>query len=194
MEPARVRTATSAEETQLVHTLVAAFAADPVVRWCWPNARQYFESMPDFTLAFGGAAFAHQEAHCTENFSGAALWLPPGVHPNEEAVGEIVENTVAPSIRADLYTMLERMASYHPGEPHWYLPMIGVDPAHQGHGHGAALLEYALERCDRDGCCAYLESTNPRNITLYQRHGFEVLGEIQVGTSPPMVPMLRTRR
>ena len=66
MEPARVRTATSADETQLVHTLVAAFAADPVVRWCWPNARQYFESMPDFTLAFGGAAFAHQEAHCTD--------------------------------------------------------------------------------------------------------------------------------
>ena len=28
---------------------------------------------------------------------------------------------------------------------------------------------------------AYLESSNPRNIPLYERHGFEALGEIQVG-------------
>ena len=95
MDSTRVRTATSVDEAQLVHTMVAAFAADPVVRWFWPNARQYLENMPGFTLAFGGAAFAHQEAHCTEDFSGAALWLPPGAHPDEAAVGQIVEDTVA---------------------------------------------------------------------------------------------------
>jgi ribosomal protein S18 acetylase RimI-like enzyme len=109
-------------------------------------------------------------------------------------MGQIVEDSVAAAIRGELYAVLEQMATYHPSEPHWYLPLIGVDPPHQGKGHGAALLTYALERCDRDHCFAYLESTNPRNITLYQRHGFNALGEIQVGTSPPLVPMLRTPR
>jgi GNAT superfamily N-acetyltransferase len=51
------------------------------------------------------------------------------------------------------------------GEPHWYLPLIGVDPAHQGKGHGDALMAYALQQCDRDHLPAYLESTNPRNIS-----------------------------
>ena len=194
MEHSRVRTATSADEVQIAHTIAAAFAADPVVRWTWPNAHQYLSNMPAFALAFGGAGFAHQGAHCTDDYAGAALWLPPGLHPNEEAMGQIVEGSVAAAIRGDLYGVLEQMAAYHPSEPHWYLPLIGVDPAHQGKGHGAALLTYALERCDRDRCLAYLESTNPRNITLYQRHGFEALGEIQVGTSPPLVPMLRQRR
>jgi ribosomal protein S18 acetylase RimI-like enzyme len=116
------------------------------------------------------------------------------VHPDEERLGELIENTVAASTRADVSTMFEQMATCHPAEPHGYLPLIGVDPAHQGRGLGAALLTYALERCDREHLPAYLESTNPRNISLYLRHGFQVLKTIQVGGSPPMVPMLRPAR
>jgi hypothetical protein len=41
---------------------------------------------------------------------------------------------------------------------------------------------------------AYLESSNRRNISLYMRHGFEVMGEIQVGAAPPVTPMLRSPR
>ena len=55
-------------------------------------------------------------------------------------------------------------------------------------------MAYALERCDRNRLPAYLESTNPRNIPMYRRFGFEILGTIQVGSSPPMVPMLRPAR
>jgi ribosomal protein S18 acetylase RimI-like enzyme len=86
------------------------------------------------------------------------------------------------------------MVRYHPQEPHWYLPMIGVEPARQGKGLGAALLRAALLRVDAEGLSAYLESTNPRNVPLYERHGFEVIGEIRVGTCPPIVPMLRPAR
>ena len=144
--------------------------------------------------AFGGGAFLHTGPHCTDDYAGAALWLPPNVHPQEEALGEVLEGTVAASIRGDLFAVLEQAAKYHPDEPHWYLPLIGVDPAQQGKGYGSALMTYALKQCDLDHSPAYLESTNPRNISLYRRHGFEVLGTIQVGGSPPLVPMLRQRR
>jgi GNAT superfamily N-acetyltransferase len=86
------------------------------------------------------------------------------------------------------------MGRYHPHEPHWYLPLIGVDQAQQGKGHGTALLQHALIPCDRDHTLAYLESSHPKNIPFYARHGFELLGTIQVGTSPPTFPMLRTPR
>src|SRR3546814_12966763 len=42
-------------------------------------------------------------------------------------------------------------------------------------GHGDALMAYALAQCDCDHAPAYLESSNPRNIPFYQRHGFEQL-------------------
>ena len=55
-----------------------------------------------------------------------------------------------------------------------------------------------------NGCCAkrpspsislaYLESTNPRNISLYLRHGFEVIREIRIGAAPPVTPMIRRPR
>jgi hypothetical protein len=78
----------------------------------------------------------------------------------------------ADDIKADMPKIFEQMEKFHPTEPHWYLPMIGVDPARH----------------------AYLESSNPRNISLYKRHGFEVIGEIQSGSSPTVRPMLRKAR
>jgi ribosomal protein S18 acetylase RimI-like enzyme len=189
-----VRTTTDSDESAVIDTIVLAFAADPVTRWAWADPRQYLATMPGFTRAFGGGAFAYNSAHCTAGYAGAALWLPPGAHPDEQAMGEILERTVADAIRADLFTIFEQMGGHHPDGPHWYLPMIGVDPAHQDQGHGSALLQHALEQCDRDHLPAYLESTNPRNIPLYQRHGFEAIGTIQVGSSPPLIPMLRQAR
>jgi ribosomal protein S18 acetylase RimI-like enzyme len=185
---------TSADEARAVDTVVLAFAADPVARWSWPDSHQYLASMPSLTRAFGGRAFAHNGAHRTDGYAGTALWLPPDIHPDEEALVEIMQRTVSPSIRDDVFAVFEQMGKYHPSGRHWYLPLIGVDPAHQGKGHGAALMTYALQQCDRDRLPAYLESTNPRNMSLYRRHGFEPLGTIQVGTSPPLTPMLRPAR
>lgn len=67
-------------------------------------------------------------------------------------------------------------------------------PMQQGRGHGSRLMEAALSRCDADGVPAYLESSDPRNIPLYERFGFQGLGRIQAGDSPAMVPMLRPAR
>jgi GNAT superfamily N-acetyltransferase len=189
-----VRTMTAADEGPAIDTIVLAFAADPMARWTWPHSHQYLAAMPRLVRAFGGGAFAHAGAYCTDEYAGAALWLPPGVHPDEEGLGDVTQSTVSASLREAVFAVFEQMAAYHPSEPHWYLPLMGVDPAHQRKGHGDALMSYALERCDRDHAPAYLESTNPRNVSLYQRHGFEALGKIQVGSSPPLVPMLRRPR
>jgi len=116
------------------------------------------------------------------------------VHPDEDALLTLLQSTASEQGQQDLLTVFEQMGRYHPHEPHWYLPLIGVDPAQQGKGHGAALLQHALISCDRDHTLAYLESTNSKNISLYKRHGFELLGTIQVGTSPPLFPMLRRPR
>jgi ribosomal protein S18 acetylase RimI-like enzyme len=58
-------------------------------------------------------------------------------------------------------------------------------------GLGSLILKEALKVIDAQGKLAYLQSSNPQNISLYLRHGFEVMGEIQVGSSPVMTPMKR---
>ena len=189
-----VRSMASADKAPAIETVVLAFASDPVSRWSWPQAQQCLASMPRLVSAFAGRAFDHGSAYCTDSYAGVALWLPPGVHPDEERLAELIESTMPASIRHEVYSVFEQMAKYHPTDPHWFLPLIGVDPAHRGKGLGDALMTHALRRADRDHVAVYLESTNPRNMSLYRRHGFDVLGTIQVGSSPPLVPMLRQPR
>jgi ribosomal protein S18 acetylase RimI-like enzyme len=177
-----------------IDAIVLAFVADPMTRWTWPQPHQYLGAMPDVSRAFGGGAFTHGGADCTDGCSGAALWLPPGVDPDKTRMEEIFGRTASPAARRDMPGLFGQMESYHPRDPHWYLPLIGVDPARQGQGLGDALMTHACARCDRDKLPAYLESSNPRNISLYRRHGFEEIGTIQSGSSPTVVPMLRRPR
>jgi GNAT superfamily N-acetyltransferase len=188
-----IRTATQADEAAAIAVVVLAFASDPITRWTWSDPGAYLAHFPAFVKAFGGRGFARGGALVAEDYAGAALWLPPGVGPDEEVMGEHLQRTAPAHLQGDIFALLEQMGSYHPSEPHWYLPLIGVDPARQGQGVGSALMRHALAACDRDKLPAYLESTNPQNIPLYERHGFELLGTIQAGSSPPLFPMLRKK-
>jgi ribosomal protein S18 acetylase RimI-like enzyme len=187
-----IKTATTAsDEASIIDVLVRANWADPAARWVWPDSQQFLTHFPSFVRAFGGKAFAHGSAYYVDGYTGAALWLPPDVHPDENALIALLQRTVSEQIQKDFFPVFEQMGRYHPSEPHWYLPLMGVDPSQQGKGFGSALLQHTLMQFDRDNKIAYLESSNPRNISLYKRHGFELLGTIQTGTSPSIAPMLR---
>jgi len=189
-----VRAGDPVETDAIVSVITLAFSTDPMARWSLPDARTYLEVMPSIVRAFGARAFDSQSADCVDGFRGAALWLAPGAEPDSERLLALMQDNAPPEILPDLMGVFEQMGQYHPTEPHWYLPLIGVDPARQGQGLGATLMRHAVERCDRNGLPAYLESSNPRNISLYLRHGFEIIGEIQVGASPRMTPMYRKAR
>jgi GNAT superfamily N-acetyltransferase len=177
-----------------IAVITMAFSADPVVRWFIRDAGRYLKYFPPFVEAFGGEAFKHGSADVADDFAGVALWLPPGTGPDEERMGALAAAAVPVDEQEERFGFMGQMGEYHPAEPHWYLPLIGVDFTRQGRGYGSALLEYALERSDKDGVPAYLEATSPLNKKLYERYGFQAIGEIQAGSSPPMWPMLRKAR
>lgn len=179
---------------QAMSTLMLAFAGDPVVRWVLQDDHVYAEYWPRIMDAFAGRAFEHGTAHTVAGFAAVALWLPPGVGSDGDTMAALVEESAADSARPDLDGFFGQMGGSHPSFEHWYLPLAGVDPPAQGQGLGSTLLRYALQTCDRDGVPAYLEATAPRNRDLYARHGFEEIGIIQQGGSPPMWPMLRQPR
>jgi len=190
MRSPEVLIATKADRQRVIQSVVLGFAADPLTRWLWPDALTYSKSGEMYD-AFGGRAIEHGTTFVTANHEGVALWMPPGVEPDEERMTAILESTVPKDRLADAFGVFEAMASYHPEETCWYLPLIAVDPIYQGRGFGAQLMKEALLKIDSAGLPAYLESSNPRNISLYERHGFEVMGEIQAGSSPTVTPMIR---
>ena len=189
-----VRVAGDPEQQAVIDVITLAFSTDPMARWAYPDPQTYLAIFPETVRAFGGNGFAHGTVHLVDGGGAAAMWLPPGVEPESERLEALVQQHTPPERQADMAQVFEQMDRFHPEAPCWYLPLIGVDPTSQGRGYGAALLRYALEQVDRAGAPAYLESSNPRNVPLYERHGFEVLGSIQAGLSPTVVPMMRRPR
>jgi ribosomal protein S18 acetylase RimI-like enzyme len=186
-----VKTAKESDEDGIIDVLKIAFVADPATRWVWPDPQKYLSHFSSFAKAFGGKAFAYESAHYVGNYSGAALWLPPNVYPDVDLLTALLQSSGSDESKKDGPEIFEKMSRYHPHEPHWYLPLLGVDPLHHGKGLGSALMQHVIGTCNRDNKFAYLESSNPKNIQFYERHGFELLGTIQVNTSPPIFPMLR---
>ena len=181
----------TADEDRVIATITMAFSIDPVARWAFRDPNHYLTFWPPLVKAFGGGAFANGTADSIDDCGGVALWLSPGLEVDEEAIGSIAAEGIPADQQEEVFAFLGQMGEFHPTEPHWYLPLIGVDVTKHGRGYGSALLRHALERCDRDRLPAYLEATSPRSKALYERHGFEELSVIQAGESPPMWPMLR---
>jgi ribosomal protein S18 acetylase RimI-like enzyme len=183
-----------AEADAVLSCVALAFSADPLVRWVYPEPAAFLAHYPRVADLLGGRAFDHAAAYRNVDFTAAALWLPPGVYPDEERLIPHFKKTVAAEKLGRLFSLLDQMARYHPEGPCRYLTFLAVDPARQGKGLGAALLEEGLRQCDRDGIPAYLESTNPANLSFYRRHGFEQIGLIEAEGAPSLFPMLRPTR
>ncbi len=189
-----IRPVLSRSEELAIAPLVLAFANDPAVRWMYPDPHQYRTFFPRFARAFGGKAFEHATAQALDGYRGTALWLPAGVLPDENRLIPLLQQTVAPARLDELLAVFEQMAAHHPSVPHWHLALLGVDPRHQRQGLGSVLIAPMLATFDLDGTVAYLEASQPENVPFYERHGFEVRGEIQAGTSPTLYAMVREPR
>jgi GNAT superfamily N-acetyltransferase len=121
---------------------------------------------------------------------GGAIWLPPGHWPPGigtqlralpgyvRALGRRLGHGTA---------LVQALARAHPHEPHWYLYGIGVDPCRQGTGVAGMLLRSRLRHCDEGGHPAYLESSKPANVPLYQHFGFEPTGTPALPDGAPVI-------
>ncbi|MFT4874686.1 GNAT family N-acetyltransferase [Congregibacter sp.] len=193
--PLSVVNVAESERSRIFASLASAFCADPLMRWLFPDAENFLSAATgDFYDAFGGGAIGEGSAFRTEKFEAAALWYPPGTGPDEDRLVIAMATSVRPEIHEECMGLMEQMSHYHPDDAYWYLAVLGTDQAYQGRGHGAQLMKHVLAKIDTFGLPAYLESSNPLNMSLYKRHGFEEMGSIQSGSSPAIVPMLREAR
>jgi ribosomal protein S18 acetylase RimI-like enzyme len=184
----------SGKRGMAISSLTAAFIKDPLVRYMYPDAEAYLAHAPALFDAYAGCAVDHEMAFEAGDYSALAMWMPPGEHADGDVLGALLEKTMRPELLGPTFEILGQMEAHHPEEPHWFLPMIGVDPVHQGKGLGGALLADMCKRLDAENALAYLDSSNVLNIPLYERHGFVVVDEIRMDGLPPVWPMLRRPR
>lgn len=201
MSGIEVRPARRADVAALSRVLGRAFHDDPVMRWLQPDAARRTAALPTFFATVARhhflASSASEVAVSADGVGAAALWDPPGRWQQTSREQVAMVPGVLRAFRGRLgaaRALAEQMKAVHPEEPHWYLAIIGSDPAVRGGGFGAALMRSRLQRCDAEGAPAYLESSNPDNVPYYNRFGFEVTGQIVVPDGPTLWPMWRPAR
>jgi hypothetical protein len=69
----------------------------------------------------------------------------------------------------------------HPKELMYYIWFIGVSIEHQGSGVGSNLLQDVINEGHRQKRAVYLETSTLKNIPWYQRFGFTIYQEINMG-------------
>lgn len=183
------------DEHQLIGDIIGdSFSDDPINLWVFGNAdslAKFYElEAKKCYLKFGFGLV-------TDDHSGGALWLPPGVSNNISLWKSM--DIAALMFRSGGFGSIlrgmkvgETLQKKHPQEPHYYLHAIGAIQTRQGKGVGGRLMEASLARVDADSMPAYLESSKERNIPFYRRFGFEVIEEIIPAEGcPPMWLMWR---
>ena len=185
----------------VAEVLGRAFTTDPVFGEFLMEGRSDLQRR--LTAVFGGFAGAANrlpdgQALVDQNRRGAAIWRPPGQWraPVRDLLrnGPMMVTAFGPRLPRAL-SLLTKVEAAHPREPHWYLEAIGCVPEARGQGVGGTLLAPVLERCDAAGLPAYLESSNPRNIPFYERHGFVTMPLFPLPAGCPVItPMWREPR
>ncbi|MGO9761975.1 MAG: GNAT family N-acetyltransferase [Solirubrobacteraceae bacterium] len=198
-QPPELRRATPADVPALARMLARAFLDDPVATWAWRPDHLREKAFERFQLVRLRQLLADDEVWTTADLSAAALWAPPRRwRITWRDTAQFGRAFVHPRLLARLPLVAygwHRLELEHPLRPaHWYLAVLGTEPAAQGRGLGSAVLGPVLEQCDRDGVGAYLESSKERNIDFYARHGFRVTDELRVLRGPPMWGMWRDPR
>ncbi len=166
-----------------------AFTADPFAIHAIPDERRRPRILASLFRTMLAGAMRYGRVHVDgPSLVGLAAWLPPG---NELlTTGQLLR---CGALRLPFAIPMSVLRSYHRyehfaailhqklvPEPHWYLVPLAVEPEHQGRGHGSALLAAGLAMADEEGRACFLETQNPRNVPLYERHCFQVVEHTQV--------------
>ena len=189
-----IKKAMDTEMPTVCRVLASAFTHDPVLTWFSGKPRIYaslFRSEAEALYKHHGQVYVNQSG------TGAAMWLPPGVASHAPFHWRLLLTPLQLFFTGGLQSLKrgqqveQLMADNHLAEPHFYLYAIGASLTSQGMGIGSALLKAGLADCDKQRMPAYLESSNKKNNPLYQRFGFEVIGEGSLDDNGPTIWFMR---
>jgi GNAT superfamily N-acetyltransferase len=204
LEKSQPRTLTAASFTDAAVALSRAFHDDPMSIYMVADAATRADVLPlHMTVALRMGQLFGEVYVSGDPPVGAAVWFPP--HLWELTAAQLAEAGAQELERALPAGAFARfMAIEQFGEqlhrrdaafPHWYLAVLGVEPAMQGRGLGGALMRPVLEKADRQGLPCYLETAVEENVPFYRSHGFDVVVDGEVpGTALRFWTMLRGPR
>jgi len=196
VDPNPTRLATKHDLPAAGRSLAAAFNDDPVWRWLVGDRPSFSWRTGQLMRSITAMHLGSATVWVTPDVAAVGVWAPPRRYRTTTGQFLAVAHRFIPAAGIAgmrRFAAINAIDDLHPTEPHWYLAVLGTDPAHQGRGLGSSVMEPALARADAQATGCYLESSKEDNIPFYRRHGFEVSGthDIDGGRGPRLWLMWR---
>jgi len=187
-------TANPAQIEGSARDLADAFVEDPIFDWFLrADARRDAARLRLFEVLLKEIVYPDGRIQRPAAGGAAAVWIPSekaGPQPLHRELRGLptLLNAAGLGRFPRLLALRGAMDAHHPmTRPHEYLWFLGVSPAAQGHGVGSRLLKAETDRLDEAGRGGFLETATPRNVPLYQRHGFRILDEYRPRPDAPLI-------
>lgn len=186
--------------------LTRAFDTDPFFRFLFPDPERYPYMLGQLMRSNVDAAIAERMANAVldPELAGVCLWWRPRTYPPSTLAtvrargpailrayrrGAVSAGELLRALRTG--TLIEEVL---PDSPFFYLAILAVEPNRQGQGIGSRMLRECTSEADQAGLPAYLETSKPQNVALYERHGFRIIRTHHIDGSPPLWTMRRPAR
>ena len=165
-----VQEAGEGDTAELANCLALSYRDNPLLQWMYDDEINHELLCGLFTGLISGA-FSQGSVYKTEGITGAAIWhqTPPREQP-------VPAQTVVTSRPLTTYerrsAALAVLGSHRPTQAHVYLAAVGVLPTARRQGVASALLGPLLRFSEEARVDAYLENSDPNNISFYEGLGF----------------------
>ncbi|MDQ0425259.1 GNAT family N-acetyltransferase [Cellulomonas iranensis] len=178
-----VRAATAADVPAAARVLADAFTGYAWTDWVLP-ADDHAARLAEVQGLYLAHAVEHGVVLVDDDVRGVVAFVPVDVPPPADEVWHRVAE-----LHGDRIERLGAAPSPEPPAGAWTLATLGVLPAARGAGLGSRLVSEGLDRVG--DVPVVLDTSDPRNVTLYRRHGFEVVAQVDVPDGPSVWSMLR---
>jgi len=167
---------------------------DPMIRWPLPPDVSV-DSVIDMSKAIVSMYVEIGSAWMLEDGLGVSSWIAPDAAARFDELEQPTRAAIAPYTDdggARYGTFWDWLAGHLPREPCWFMDLVAVHPSARVRGLGSQLVRHGLAMAEADGLPAFLETSQPSNVSYYERFGFTVVGEEQGPDGGPTIWFMRT--
>ena len=178
--------------------LARGFFDDPMFSFVFLEPQNRRDALAAFFQVFLADTVRRGKVLISPDKEGAIAWYPCNVRIFDDSVDEVsaklaqVAVTFGGSSAAERFEQIvSQIEKFEPKQAHCEIILIALVPEARGKGNGRDLISPVLNHVNEQQVGCYLVSSNPRNISFYERQGFRQISSIPNNSQLTLTGMWR---
>ncbi|BAZ45298.1 GCN5-related N-acetyltransferase [Chondrocystis sp. NIES-4102] len=178
--------------------LARGFFDDPMLSFIFLERENRLDALTAFFQVFLADTVRRGEVLIAPNEAGAIAWYPTGIRLFDDCFNEVLAKlteiitTFGGLLAAERFEQIASQAEkFEPKQVHCEVMWIALIPEARGKGIGRDLLSPVLNHADEQQVSCYLVSSNLKNISFYEGHGFRQIFSIPINSQLSLTGMWR---